>query len=77
MRRQTKNVGTSRKEVADIRVHRAAMTRMLFFLALCPLLSAAEPVTHIYKKAADRELKLNAFNPPDWKASDSRPAIVF
>ena len=38
---------------------------------------AAEPVPHVYKKAADRELKLNAFNPPDWKAGDRRPAIVF
>ena len=38
---------------------------------------AAEPISRVYKKIADRELKLNVFNPPDWKASDQRPAIVF
>lgn len=38
---------------------------------------AADPVSHVYKKVADRELTLNAFNPPDWKATDQRPAIVF
>ena len=38
---------------------------------------AAEPISRVYKKVADRELTLNVFNPPDWKASDQRPAIVF
>lgn len=38
---------------------------------------AADPVSHVYKKVADRELTLNTFNPPDWKAADQRPAIVF
>lgn len=38
---------------------------------------AADPVSHVYKKVADRELTLNVFNPPDWKAGDQRPAIVF
>jgi acetyl esterase len=52
-------------------------------LALCSLflasaLSAAgAPITCIYKKVADRELKLTIINPPDWKASDQRPAMVF
>ena len=46
-------------------------------LFLSSALSAAEPITHIYKKAGDRELKLTVVNPPDWKASDQRPAMVF
>lgn len=37
----------------------------------------AEPISRVYKKVADRELKLNVFSPPDWKASEQRPAIVF
>lgn len=37
----------------------------------------AEPISRVYKKVIDRELKLNVFNPPDWKASEQRPAIVF
>lgn len=47
------------------------------FLVFSPLLSAAELITRIYKKAADRELKLTIVNPPDWKGSDQRPAMVF
>ncbi len=53
---------------------------MKFFFALfalCPLLQAAEPITQIYKKVAQRELKLTIVNPPDWKASDQRPVMVF
>ena len=44
-----------------------------------PLQSAddAVPITHVYKKVADRELKLSIVNPPDWKATDQRPALVF
>ena len=50
----------------------------LCFLFLASALSAADaPITRIYKKVADRELKLTIVNPPDWKASDQRPAIVF
>src|SRR5581483_8649076 len=30
-----------------------------------------------YKTASDTELKLYVFNPPDHKASDHRPGIVF
>lgn len=41
------------------------------------LAHAAVPVTHVYKKVADREPTLNAFNPPGWKAADRRRAIVF
>ena len=53
------------------------MSRLLLCLLLAPSLHAAEPIAHIYKKAADRELKLTVVNPPDWKASDQRPAMVF
>ncbi|HEY1049874.1 MAG TPA: alpha/beta hydrolase [Prosthecobacter sp.] len=50
----------------------------LLSLLFCPLLAgAAEPITRVYKKAGDRELKLTIVNPPDWKASDQRPAMVF
>lgn len=52
-------------------------TLVACLFALGTLLSAAEPVTRIYKKVADRELKLTIVNPPDWKASDQRPAMVF
>ncbi len=38
---------------------------------------AAETSEHLYKKVAGRELKLTIMNPPDWKASDQRPAMVF
>ncbi len=50
----------------------------LLSLLFCPLLAGgAEPITRVYKKAGDRELKLTIVNPPDWKASDQRPAMVF
>lgn len=52
-------------------------TLLASLFALGTLLSAAETVTRIYKKVADRELKLTIVNPPDWKASDQRPALVF
>tara|TARA_R110002096_G_scaffold352023_1_gene545002 strand:+ start:677 stop:1555 length:879 start_codon:yes stop_codon:yes gene_type:complete len=32
---------------------------------------------HVYREVDDVQLKLWAFNPEGWKASDSRPAIVF
>ncbi len=32
---------------------------------------------HVYKKVGERELKLWVLTPPDWKAADRRPAIVF
>lgn len=52
-------------------------TLLASLFALGTLLSAAETVTRTYKKVADRELKLTIVNPPDWKASDQRPALVF
>lgn len=54
------------------------MRLLLISLLLFPLLvGAAEPISHVYKKAGERELKLTIVNPPDWKASDQRPAMVF
>lgn len=57
------------------------MFRLYFVASLLSLVvfssQAADPITHVYKKVSDRELTLNAFNPPDWKAADQRPAIVF
>ncbi|WP_395743261.1 alpha/beta hydrolase [Prosthecobacter sp.] len=54
------------------------MPRLLFCLLLLTVpLPAAEPITHVYKKAGERELRLTIVNPPDWKASDQRPAMVF
>jgi acetyl esterase/lipase len=32
---------------------------------------------HVYKKTAEGELTLHCFMPPDWKAEDKRPVIVF
>ena len=49
-------------------------------LALISLVArAAEPVgePHVYKKVEDRELKLYVVKPEGWKASDTRPCIVF
>jgi hypothetical protein len=44
--------------------------RLLIALSLCfsAGLQAAKPGIHIYKKVADRELKLTIVNPPNWKA---------
>lgn len=47
------------------------------FLLTAALPAADVPITRVYKKVADRELKLTIVNPPDWKASDQRPAMVF
>lgn len=51
-----------------------------YFVALsCHLATAAPPVgeAHIYKVVGDRKLTLYVTKPDDWKASDTRPAIVF
>ena len=34
-------------------------------------------VDHVYKQTAEGELTLHGFLPPDWKATDKRPVIVF
>ena len=36
-----------------------------------------ERLARVYKTIGQRELKLFIVNPPDWKADDKRPAIVF
>ena len=54
------------------------MKQLLLLLLACGCaLGAAEPVACVYKKVDGRELKLTIVNPPDWKASDQRPAMVF
>lgn len=47
----------------------------LALLLVLPSLAMAEEI--IYKKVAERELKLFVEKPADWKAADKRPAIVF
>jgi acetyl esterase/lipase len=44
-----------------------------------PHLTAAEVRTaeHVYKQTPQGDLKLHFYLPPDWKASDKRPAVVF
>ena len=56
---------------------------MRFFLCLLlvPLIAfaAEEPQTasRVYKTVDGRDLKIYIFNPPDWKATDQRQALVF
>src|SRR5262245_58991293 len=57
-------------------------TLIAFVLALVSATSFAaekpEPAKEvIYRKTPQAELKLFLHYPPDWKASDTRPAIVF
>ena len=52
--------------------------RSIFLLLLLALtLPAAEPITRVYKKVGERELRLTIVNPTDWRVSDQRPAMVF
>ncbi len=53
------------------------MVRLLVLFSFLVLTARAEPVTRVYKKVDQRELKITIVNPPDWKASDQRPAMVF
>ena len=52
-------------------------------LALVVMLAAGatafadEPKSRVYKTVDGQDLKLFIANPPDWKASDRRPAMVF
>ena len=34
-------------------------------------------VPHVYKTVGDRGLRVFVLNPPDWKATDRRPAVVW
>ena len=55
---------------------------LLLSAALLPAAEKPKPPDpvgkmHVYKKVADRELKLYVITPPDGKPADKRPAIVF
>lgn len=51
------------------------MDMVLWLLAL--LAQAAPTREEVYKKAPQGDLKVQLYLPPDWKAEDKRPAIVF
>jgi acetyl esterase len=53
------------------------MIRFLLLFSLFALIARADPISHVYKKVGERELKITIVNPPDWKAADQRPAMVF
>lgn len=59
------------------------MKRLLLFFVCAGLLGTAQAAEFKpdrklpYKTVDGVELKLHVFDPPDWKASDHRPAIVF
>jgi len=56
-------------------------TKIFIVILLCSTIFAAETTkdvkTFTYKTIGDRELKIYIHYPPDWKVSDSRPAIIF
>ena len=56
-----------------------ALFAFIFILATASYTSAAKPVgePHVYKTVDGRELKIYVTKPADWKATDTRPAIVF
>lgn len=60
-----------------------SMLTAVVYLGCCPCLalfaSAAKPVGEamVYKTVDDRDLTLYVTKPRDWKATDTRPAIVF
>lgn len=56
---------------------RSCLLSLVFSFLLVPALFAATSTTHVYKKVGDRELKLTVVLPPDWKATDQRPTLVF
>ncbi|MFO7907873.1 MAG: alpha/beta hydrolase [Planctomycetota bacterium] len=61
---------------------RSILTAFVYLgCCLCPALSAsgAKPVGEamVYKTVDDRDLTLYVTKPGDWKATDTRPAIVF
>lgn len=49
----------------------------LFTTAIVAVPAAPEVKTMTYKAVGDRELKVHIHYPPGWKASDTRPAIIF
>ncbi|MBB5038157.1 alpha/beta hydrolase [Prosthecobacter dejongeii] len=62
---------------ANVPKHMRLPLFVSLWISLSACLTAAEPITHIYKEVEGRKLKLTAVNPPDWKAVDKRPAMVF
>lgn len=50
---------------------------VLLLAALTAAAPAPQVKTMTYKTVGDKELKIYVHYPPDWKASDSRPAIIF
>ena len=53
------------------------MKAALLLFLLAPLLYAATPEVVVYKKTDYKELHLTIIKPVDWKATDSRPAMVW
>jgi acetyl esterase len=84
--RKTKGIAAEEfARLKSIERKRMRLSR-LFLLTLAALCGAAvaagEPMApvgeaRIYKRVGERELKLYALRPENWKASDRRPAIVF
>jgi acetyl esterase/lipase len=66
----------TRRPAARARVLRAALLA-LAAAALGPAARAEEVKAHVYKKTPQGELRIHVHLPPDWKADDRRPAIVF
>ena len=66
-------------QLARTRIMKTGIISIALLLPGASTIHAAEftSETAVYKKAADRELKLFIEKPADWKASDKRPAIVF
>ena len=50
---------------------------LLLATAIVAVSAAPEVKTMTYKTIGDRELKIHIHYPPGWKASDTRPAIIF
>ena len=71
--------GTIRKSIRKA----AQMTTLTSapVILLLATLTAAAPAPQVktltYKTVGDKELKIYVHYPPDWKASDARPAIIF
>jgi acetyl esterase len=57
------------------------LTKVFIIILLCSTIFAAETTPEVkpftYKTIGDRELKIYIHYPPGWKASDSRPGIIF
>lgn len=57
------------------------LIKILIIILLCSTVFAAETMpdvkTFTYKTVGDRELKIHIHYPAGWKASDSRPGIIF